>query len=67
MSDDKPTLVDAIEGYEIIVALRSVENFKQVKIIRLHLNRVGGAHVTRPEDLIRQIEDAVFLNEEGVK
>jgi len=63
MSNDKPK-TDAIEGYEIIVALRGVETFKQVKIIRLSLSKVGGAHLTRPDDLIRQIEDAVFLNEE---
>lgn len=66
MSNDKST-TDALEGYEIIVARRDVSKFKQVKIIRIRLNRVGGAHVTNPEDLIRQIEDAVFLNEEGVK
>ena len=64
---DKKSSIEPIEGYEIIVALRGVETFKQVKIIRLNLNSVGGAHVTRPEDLIRQIEDAVFLNQEGVK
>ena len=67
MSNEKPLLTDAIEGYEIIVARRGVEDFKQVKIIRLPLSKVGGAHITRPDDLIRQIEDAVFLNEEGVK
>ena len=61
---DKKSSIEAIEGYEIIVALRGVETFKQVKIIRLNLNSVGGAHVTRPDDLIKQIEDAVFLNEE---
>ena len=66
MSNEKSS-VEAIEGYEIIVALRGVETFTQVKIIRLSLNSVGGAHVTRPDDLIRQIEDAVFLNQEGVK
>ena len=66
MSNEKSS-VEAIEGYEIIVALRGVESFTQVKIIRLSLNSVGGAHVTRPDDLIRQIEDAVFLNQEGVK
>ncbi len=66
MSDGKST-TNALEGYEIIVARRDVSNFKQVKIIRLSLSKVGGAHVTRPDDLIRQIEDAVFLNEEGVK
>lgn len=66
MNNEKSS-TDAIEGYEIIVALRGVETFKQVKIIRLSLNSVGGAHVTRPDDLIKQIEDAVFLSEEGVK
>ena len=66
MTNEKSS-VEAIEGYEIIVALRGVETFTQVKIIRLSLNSVGGAHVTRPDDLIRQIEDAVFLNQEGVK
>ncbi len=64
MSDNK---LGPIEGYEIIVALRGVETFKQVKIIRLSLTKVGGAHVTRPDDLIKQIEDAVFLNLEGAK
>jgi len=64
MSDNK---LGPIEGYEIIVALRDVETFKQVKIIRLSLTKVGGAHVTRPDDLIKQIEDAVFLNLEGAK
>ncbi|MCK4900199.1 MAG: hypothetical protein KAS38_15570 [Anaerolineales bacterium] len=67
MNNDKAELATSIDGYELIVIRREPDKYKQVKIIRLRLSKVGGAHVTNPDDLIRQIEDAVFLNEEGVK
>lgn len=59
---------DPIKGYQITVGqFKSGGDYRQVKQICLRLNKVGGAHVTNPEDLIKQIEDAVFLNEKGVK
>jgi hypothetical protein len=66
MSGETP-LAAPIDGYEVIVIRREPDKYKQVKVIRLNLNRVGGAHVTNAESLIQQIEDAVFLNEEGVR
>jgi len=67
MSNGKPELATPIDGYELLVVRREPNTHKQVKVIRLRLSKTGGAHVMNPEDLIRQIEDAVFLNEEGVK
>jgi len=67
VNSSKPELVTPIEGYDLILTRRKPDKYSQVKIIRLSLNKVGGAHITNPEDLITQIEDAVFLHEEGVK
>ena len=65
MSNEK-SATDAIEGYEITIGRFSPDGgtYTQVKKFCLHMNRVGGARITRPDDLIKQIEDAVFLNEE---
>lgn len=64
MSNSKPELVIPIENYGIQLFHELPGTYKMVKSIKLRLNKVGGAHVTNPEDLIKQIEDAVFLNEE---
>lgn len=66
MSGETP-LAQPIDGYELLVIRREPDKYKQMKVIHLRLNKVGGAHITNPEDLIKQIEDAVFLNEEGVR
>ncbi len=66
MSGETP-LATPIDGYELLVIRREPDKYKQLKVINLRLNKVGGAHITNPEDLIKQIEDAVFLNEEGVR
>ncbi len=67
MSSGEVKLATPIDGYELIIVRRKPDKYSQVKIINLKLNKVGGAHITNPEDLIKQIEDAVFLHEEGVR
>lgn len=54
-------LAEPITGYTVAIFKKDGNNpiFEE----DLRLNKVGGAHVTNPEDLIIQIEDAVFNNE----
>lgn len=64
----EPSTTSPLKGYEITVGYyKPGGDYRLVKRICLRLNRVGGAHVTNPEDLIKQIEDAVFINEKEVK
>lgn len=56
-----------IDGYEILVVKRVPNSHKQVKSIDLRMDKTGGAHIKNPEDLVRQIEDAVFLDTMGTR
>mgnify|MGYP001814680161 CR=1 FL=1 len=57
-------LIESIMGYRIVVMKNAEpEAFTQAPVIELRLSKVGGAHVTNPEDLIMQIEDAVYKQE----
>ena len=57
-------MADLIEGYKIIVVRTGPGLHEQAGHFGLHLNQIGGAHVTNPDNLIMQIEDAVFKNEQ---
>ena len=55
---------DPLKGYEVNIGhYNGRGDFRLIKTIPLKLNKLGGAHVTNKEDLIRLIEDAVFNNE----
>lgn len=56
----KDPLVLPIEGYRIAL----LKEGEPVDDFNLRLSKVGGAHVRGVADLITQIEDAVFKQEE---
>lgn len=61
MSGEAP-LIGPIEGYYITVYREG--RSLPLLVEKLKLGKVGGAHITNPEDLIMQIEIAVFKEEE---
>lgn len=63
MSGETP-LVAKIEGYTVVV-FKNGHKDNPITELDLRLNKVGGAHIENPDDLIMMLEDAVF-NEEGL-
>jgi len=64
MSGETP-MAAKIEGYVLTVTNQNTDNGDVILEKRLRLNKVGGAHVENPEDLIMMIEDAVFNAEKS--
>lgn len=63
MSGEAP-LVEPIKGYMITVTQYGPTGDEFIALeTPLQLNKVGGAHVKNPDDLIMMIEDAVFTLE----
>ena len=63
MSSKEP-LALPIEGYSIDVKKTVGNRTVCVDTIFLRLSKVGGAHIRGVADLVTQIEDAVFKQEE---
>lgn len=64
MSTKDNPLVAPIKGYFITITNQNVPDGHVILEQELRLGKVGGAHVNGVADLIMQIEDAVFTEEQ---